>query len=394
MKEITMTKQMTLEQRIGTVLTNDNSKSSVIAAVIDETVAAIVDADEDIKLEQKKAFESLASPNPKAAREAMQAAEFVQTWLRTALLRLQRRLRETQEREGRAQWYAEYEALKAKRDALAAEFREVYPEFEAKVVSLLSRMASNDAEISNLHFRRQSGVKLHLLETELVARGLERFTRDVPSIAKELKLPAFHPGEPPAWPRRVQSHLTVFAPTPYDPRFSDHWWEAREQQRLAQERQPAAINLSPATGTMITASPLAAPRAGSTRVGSSPKAPRSMRRRKPKPRQSAPALAGFIPHPDHKPTQTGTIPSNVVASPGSPTAMPDPEAMADSAPPVTSSEFALATATGGPCGAEANANTASSTSGVVGPEYLSGEGDGNAVADNPTDDEKNEADRR
>jgi hypothetical protein len=387
-----MTKQTTLERRIGTVLADDNNKSSVIAALIDETVAAIVDADEDIKLEQEKAFESLALPDSKAAREAMQAAEFVQTWLRTALLRLQRRLRETQERESRAQWYAEYEAVKSKRDALATEFREVYPEFEGKVVSLLSRMAANDAEISRLHFRRQPGVKLHLLETELAARGLERFTRDVPSIAKELKLPAFHPGEPPAWPRRVQPHPALFAPTPYDPRFSDRWWEAREQQRRAQERQPAAINLSPAPGATITAPPPAAIRAEPTAAARSPNAPRSIRGRKPKSTQSAPA-PGLMPHPEPKPTQTGTIPSNVVASPGSPTAMTDPEpkpleAIADPALPAASSEFVLAISTSGPCGA--GTNTTPSPGGTLSPECPPGDL-GDSVADTPIDDQTNGA---
>jgi hypothetical protein len=194
MKEPTMTKQTTLEQRIGAVLTDDYTKSSVIAALVAETETAIVVADENAKLEQERVFDPLASPDPKAAREAMQAAEFMQTWLRSALLRLQRRLRETQERERRAKWYAEYDALKSKRDALAAEFREVYPEFEARVVDLLIRMAANDAEISDLHLARSAGVKLHLLGAELVARGLEQFTRDMPSITKELKLPAFEPG--------------------------------------------------------------------------------------------------------------------------------------------------------------------------------------------------------
>ena len=236
-----MTKQTTLEQRISTVLTDDNSESSVIAALIAETETAIVAADEDAKLEQEKAFDPLASPDPKAAQEAVQAAEFMQTWLRSALLRLQRRLRETQEREHRAKWYAEYEALKSERDALAAEFREVYTEFEAKVVNLLTRMAANNAEISNLHSARSSGVKLHLLEAELVARGLESFTRDVPSITKELKLPAFEPGRPLAWPPRPRLHQTRFAPTPYDSRFSARWWEAGERQRREQERQPDKV---------------------------------------------------------------------------------------------------------------------------------------------------------
>jgi hypothetical protein len=233
MKESIMT---TLEQRIGAALTDDNSESSVIAALIEETETAIVAADEKAKMEQQQVFDPLASPNPKAAHEAIKAAEFMQTWLRSALLRLRQRLGEMQEREHRAKWYALYEVLKSKRDALAAEFREVYTDLEAKVVDLLVRMAANNAEISNLHSARSSGVKLHLLEAELVARGLERFTRDVPSITKELKLPAFEPGRPPAWPRRAQSHATWLAPMPHDPRFSSRWWEAGERRRREQER--------------------------------------------------------------------------------------------------------------------------------------------------------------
>jgi hypothetical protein len=376
-----MTKQTTLERRIGAVLTDDYTKSSVIAALIAETETAIVAADEDAKLEQERVFDPLASPDPKAAREAMQAAEFMQTWLRSALLRLQRRLRETQERERRAKWYAEYEALKSKRDALAAEFREVYPEFEAKVVGLLNRMAANDAEISNLHIARSAGVKLHLLEAELVARGLEQFTRDMPSITKELKLPAFEPGQPLAWPRRLQSHSTWFAPMPYDPRFTARWGEVGERQRREQERQPAAIksNLSPPPGATITAPPPAAMRAESTTVGSSLNASRSIRHRKP------------------KPMQIRTTPSAVVASPSSPTAMPHPEPKpkeviaTDSAPLAAYSESVLATATSGPRGAETNANTTPSTGGMLGPEYLPGDV-GDSVADNLTDDQKNGTD--
>jgi hypothetical protein len=239
MNEPSMTEQATLERQISTVLTEDSSNSSVIATLIAETETAIVTADQDAKLEQERVFDPLAAPDPKAVREAMQAAEFVQTWLRSALLRRQQRLRETQERERRAKWYADYEALKSRRDALAAEFREVYTEFEARVVDLLTRTAANDAEISNLHSARSSGVKLHLLEAELVARGLERFTRDVPSIAKELKLPAFEPGQPPAWPPRPQFHRPLAAPMPYDPRFSNRWWEAGEARRRHEEERQA-----------------------------------------------------------------------------------------------------------------------------------------------------------
>jgi hypothetical protein len=264
---------------------------------------------------------------------------------------------------------------------LAAEFREIYTEFEARVVDLLIRMTANDAEISDLHIARAAGVKLHLLGAELVARGLESFTRDVPSITKELKLPAFEPGQPPAWPRRAQLHSTWFGPMPHNPRFSARWGEVGERQRREHERQPAAIksNLSPPPGTRITAPPPAAMRAESTTVGGSLNAPRSIRHRKP------------------KPMQIRTTPSAVVALPSSLTAMPHPEPKpkeviaTDSAPLAAYSESVLATATSGPRGAETNANTTPSTGGMLGPEYLPGDV-GDSVADNLTDDQKNGTD--
>ena len=62
-----MTKQATLERRIGAVLTDDYTKSSVIAALIAETETAIVAADEDAKLEQERVFDPLASPVPEGS---------------------------------------------------------------------------------------------------------------------------------------------------------------------------------------------------------------------------------------------------------------------------------------------------------------------------------------
>ena len=62
-----MSKQTTLEQRISTVLTEDNSNSSVIAALIAETETAIVAADEDAKLEQERVFDPLAVARPEGS---------------------------------------------------------------------------------------------------------------------------------------------------------------------------------------------------------------------------------------------------------------------------------------------------------------------------------------
>jgi hypothetical protein len=116
--------------------------------------------------------------------------------------RLQARLQKQEAAEYLAEWRAQYEMLKVKRDALAAELREVYPMFVAKMVDLFSRIGANDSECSQLHRARPAGVKLHLDNPELVTRGLERFTRDNPAIAQELRLPDFEQSARTAWPPR------------------------------------------------------------------------------------------------------------------------------------------------------------------------------------------------
>ena len=60
-----------------------------------------------------------------------------------------------------AQWRANFEELKVKRDGLAAELRRDYPPIE-KIADLLARIAANDDEIVRLHVARPSGVALHL----------------------------------------------------------------------------------------------------------------------------------------------------------------------------------------------------------------------------------------
>jgi len=104
--------------------------------------------------------------------------------------------------------------------------------------SILARIAANDEEISSLHQARPSGVGLHLLGAELVARGLDGFRTDAWSIATELRLPAFEPGQRPAWPPPQPFDPARFAPVPFDRRYSGQWWQVKEEEaRAAQERQ-------------------------------------------------------------------------------------------------------------------------------------------------------------
>lgn len=104
------------------------------------------------------------------------------------MARLDARLAEVRTAEDLKRWHSDCDAVEVERDTLATELR-AYPEFLAKFTDLLARIANNDAALSKLHFARPAGVSRHLLGAELVARGLESFSRENPSITKELQLP-------------------------------------------------------------------------------------------------------------------------------------------------------------------------------------------------------------
>jgi len=222
---------ITLEQEIVAALADADIKSSDLSALIERTEAAIYEADQTAETARSNALDPALSPDPKAARAAMEDAAFTRERLKTLLPRLQARHQEMEAQEYLTQWRADYEALKIKRDALAAELREVYPVFEAKISDMFASIAANDAELSRLHQARPAGVGLHLLSAELVARDLERFTIREPSIAQELKLPTFAPGQRLAWPLPQLPMAALYAMSmvpQHDPRFSDDWAAAQK----------------------------------------------------------------------------------------------------------------------------------------------------------------------
>jgi hypothetical protein len=129
-----------------------------------------------------------------------------------------------------AQWRADYEGLKVGRDALAAELREVYPPCATRIADLFARIAANDEALSRLHQRRPAGVALRLLGAELVARGLEGFTRFALSIAGELKLPDWDQPAKLAWPPPLTplAVLAVQGMAAAVDHPGGNWWQRRD----------------------------------------------------------------------------------------------------------------------------------------------------------------------
>jgi hypothetical protein len=188
------------------------------------------------------ALDLTLSADARGAREAQQVAESIRDRLCFALPRLKARYQKIAAQENLAQLQAEFAAVEAARDALARELGELYPEVVAKLVDLFSRIAVNDAEISNLHRQRPAGVSLHLRTPELEARDVDGFTRDRPSIAATLRLPDFEHSDRMVWPPpstllAVLASQGMAAP----PHAGGDWWRGREERAAAQRGEQARV---------------------------------------------------------------------------------------------------------------------------------------------------------
>jgi hypothetical protein len=168
----------------------------------------------------------------------MESAAFTPDRLRTVLPRLQQRLQEVQAQEYAAQWRADFDEAATVRDALAAELLEVYSPFVERITDLMSRIGACDREAARVNGSAPSGEPRRLCVVELRARGLDSFTRSVPSITDELRLPHWETPDGLAWPPPVSIDPARFAPVPFNRRYSADWAQAKEEEaRAVRERQ-------------------------------------------------------------------------------------------------------------------------------------------------------------
>jgi predicted transcriptional regulator len=160
-----------LEQRIAAALANQDIAAADLQALIAETNAAIAQATATAESERAKAYDPALSPDPKAARAAMEDAHFIVGRLQTLLPRLHAHHTRRQHQEKREQWRAEATTFERARDALAQEFAEVYPRAVGELVSLMARTAALEQDIERLNRAAPSG-EGRLVGVENTARGL------------------------------------------------------------------------------------------------------------------------------------------------------------------------------------------------------------------------------
>jgi hypothetical protein len=161
--------------------------------------------------------------------------------LNTLLTRLHRKRTAAETAERLSAWEAEFKALKDERDLLAVELLDTYPALAAKLIDLFSRLAAFDGRISQLLSARPSSVKDTLLAPELEARGLSRFTRAEPSITAQVQLFDLNTTKQ-IWPVPVPRDMSIFAPLPYNPRYSGEWHKYQEEEANACRAESERVN--------------------------------------------------------------------------------------------------------------------------------------------------------
>ncbi len=239
-----------LEQKIVAALTAEPPPAlDRLLTLVAETEAVIIEADNSAEIARTEFFDPVLTPDIHEARDRMESTQHAAERLRTLLPRLQDKAREVEHEADRQEWEIDFGLLADERNALAKELRQLYPNAVAQLVSWFSRAADLDRRLSQLHQTRPPGCKGTLLGAELVARNLTEFSRDTPSLTRELRLPDWQDNKL-AWPAREvpASVLLAESMSTSDPRrHSANWFEvlhednarriAEEQQRIAEEQR-------------------------------------------------------------------------------------------------------------------------------------------------------------
>jgi hypothetical protein len=127
----------------------------------------------------------------------------------------------------------DFRQVEAKRDELAEEYAATYPKFVAQVVDLFSRAEAVDREVSRINGSAPSG-EHRLRQVELVARGLDNFSRADPPITKAVQLPDWLNSEKLAWPPPQPSLAVLVASSmTFSQHPGDNWWRQDEERKAA-----------------------------------------------------------------------------------------------------------------------------------------------------------------
>jgi hypothetical protein len=224
----------TIEQRIVTILNNENSGAAEIAEIVRDAESAAQTADQALEAERAKAMDVVRSPNVEAAHRAVAEAVLARERLRASLAKLRTKLSEAQAAEAQERWQVEFNRVKQKRDEAAATFRR-YRELSQEIVHLFSLADEIDCEIDHVNASAPYGVHQRLRHVENEARDVE-FSRDRPSLAATVELRDWENSGRMLWPERHFGSLAIaVAQSMMMPAMGNRWGEPEIQAERRRE---------------------------------------------------------------------------------------------------------------------------------------------------------------
>jgi hypothetical protein len=153
--------------------------------------------------------------------------------LRMLLSKLEVRYQQACEKARAEAYEAEAQVLGEESIQLAQEMRETYPPALNKLSDLFIRIAAHRQRISALHQRRPSGVQ-SVRDPELIARNLDGFDRERPSLLAEVRLLDWPNGRE-TWPPPQPSMASAFAAT-FLPAYDPADWANNSERRAAAQQ--------------------------------------------------------------------------------------------------------------------------------------------------------------
>jgi len=230
-----------LEKDIVAMLADGAASSASVASMIEKVERVVAVAERMAAAEKTKALDLTQTPDPTAALTAMEETAIARDRLVAVLPRLQQKYTALCAQEDRGHWEAEHARVKALVDAEAEKFAEVGD----LLVRLAERFAAAKAVDEQVaHFNISSPPGMHIDDVELVARNIQSFCRDWPSIIDKAVIPSWQPTSKLLWPppRNAAAFAAMFAPVPFDPRYSPLWHEVSEakQRELLRQAEEAA----------------------------------------------------------------------------------------------------------------------------------------------------------
>ena len=215
-----------LEARITAALTSTDITSTDLEILLQETANAL--SDTVIKVERERAFDLTKSPDAAAAHRAMTENEFTRNRLSLVLPELQQKLQEAVAQELAAQWEADYLHGDAVCNKAAENFA-CLPALFAKIIDIYREREAANAMRSKINSAAPPGEHRRLKDPELLARGLDNFSRANPPMSEGTQLPDWSHSEKMLWP--IRQSFFPYAPAPQDIHHTSEWGRAADRQR-------------------------------------------------------------------------------------------------------------------------------------------------------------------